>query len=79
VQIVATKFQTTSRDSGLFKTYFTWTGDERDLFFIEFPSGSGGDQVQALAKIKGVYNYTTMFGTQNSVPHLRFLAEKPEE
>jgi hypothetical protein len=79
VVIVATKFRTTSKNSGLFKTYFTWTGDERDLFYIEFPSGNGGDQVQALAKIKGVYTYTTMFGTQNSVPHLRFLAEKPEE
>jgi hypothetical protein len=79
VIIVATKFQTTSKNSGLFKTYFTWTGDERDLFYIEFPSDYGGDQVQALAKIQGVYNYTTMFGTHNSVPHLRFLAEKPED
>jgi len=79
VIIVATKFQITSKNSGLFKTYFTWTGDERDLFYIEFPSDYGGDQVQALAMIKGAYNYTTMFGTHNSVPHLRFLAEKPEE
>jgi hypothetical protein len=79
VVIVATKFQTTSRNSALFKTYFTWTGDERDLFYIEFPSDYVDDQVQALAKIKGVYNYTTMFGTHNSVPHLRFLAEIPED
>jgi hypothetical protein len=79
VMIVATKFRTTSKNSGLFKTYFTWTGDERDLFYIEFPSAYEGDQVRALAKIKGVYNYTTMFGTHNSVPHLRFLADKPEE
>jgi hypothetical protein len=79
VIIVATKFQTTSKNTGLFKTYFTWTGDERDLFYIEFPSDYGGDLVQALAKIKGAYSYTTMFGTHNSVPHLRFLAEKPEE
>jgi hypothetical protein len=79
VQIVATKFQTTSRDSALFKTYFTWTGDERDLFYIEFPSDYVGDRVQALAKIKGVYTYTTISGTHNSVPHLRFLAEIPED
>ncbi len=79
VMIVATKFQTTSRNSALFKTYFTWTGDERDLFYIEFPSDYVNDQVQALAKIKGVYNYTTMSGTRNSVPHLRFLAEIPED
>ncbi len=79
VMIVATKFQTTSRNSALFKTYFTWTGGERDLFYIEFPSDYVDDQIQALAKIKGVYNYTTMSGKHNSVPHLRFLAEMPEE
>ncbi len=79
VMIVATKFQTTSRNSALFKTYFTWTGDERDLFYIEFPSDYVNDQVQALAKIKGVYNYTTMLGARNSVPYLRFLAEMPED
>ncbi len=79
VMIVATKVQTTSKNSGLFKTYFTWTGDEHDLFYIEFPSDYGEDQVQALAKIKGVFNYTTMFGTHNSVPHLRFLAQMPED
>jgi hypothetical protein len=79
VTIVATKFQTTSRNSALFKTYFTWKGDERDLFYIEFPSDYVEDQVRALAKIKGVYNYTTMFGTHISVPHLCFLAEIPED
>lgn len=79
VMIVATKFQTTSGNSALFKTYFTWTGDERDLFYIEFPSDYVGDRVQALAKLKGVYNYTTISGTHNSVPHLRFLAEIPED
>jgi hypothetical protein len=79
VMIVATKFQTTSKKSGLFKTYFTWTGDERDLFYIEFPSDYEENQVQALAKIKGVFNYTTMFGTHNSVPHLLFLANMPED
>lgn len=79
VMIVATKFKTTSKNSGLFKTYFTWTGDERDLFYIEFPSDYEGDQVQALAKIKGVFHYTTMSGAHNSVPHLRFLAEMPED
>jgi hypothetical protein len=79
VIIVATRFQTTSKNSGLFKTYFTWTGDERDLFYIEFPSDYQGDQVHALAKIQGVYSYTTMFGTHNSVPHLRFLADIPED
>jgi hypothetical protein len=79
VIIVATRVRTISKNSGLFKTYFTWTGDERDLFYIEFPPGHGDDRVQALAKIKGVYDYTTMIGTHYSVPRLRFLAEKPEE
>jgi len=79
VVIVATKFQATSKNSGLFKTYFTWTGDEHDLFYIEFPPDHQGDQVHALAKIKGVFNYTTMFGTHNSVPHLSFLADLPED
>jgi hypothetical protein len=79
VTIVATKFQTTSGNSALFKTYFMWRGDERDLFYIEFPSDYVDDQVQALAKIKGVYTYTTMSGTHISVPHLRFLAEMPED
>jgi outer membrane protein assembly factor BamD (BamD/ComL family) len=79
VTIVATKFQTTSGNSALFKTYFTWKGDERDLFYIEFPSDYVDDQVQALAKIKGVYTYTKMSGAHVSVPHLRFLAEIPED
>lgn len=79
VVIVATKFRTISGNSGLFKTFFTWAGDERDLFYVEFPTDYQGNEVRALAKIKGVYSYTTMLGRRITVPHLRFIVEIPED
>ena len=47
------------------------------LVYIEFGKAYRGYMSQGLAQIKGEYSYTTKMGTNNSVPHLRFLAEAP--
>lgn len=71
VSIFAAQFQMTSSNAGLFKL----TADH--LVYIEFPTTYRGLISQGIAQIKGEYSYMTQMGTYNSVPHLRFLTEKP--
>lgn len=67
VEFSAATFQMTSTNTGLF--YIA----NNELAFIEFKETFRGSGVQGIAKIKGLYNYTTRSGISNQVPHLEML------
>ncbi len=63
----------TSINTGLFKIGNT------ELAYIEFKDTFRGSYVEGIAKIKGIYNYTTKMGVQNQVPHLEMLEIEKRE
>ena len=67
VEFTAVTFQMTSANTGLFKI------GNNEIVFIEFKETFRGPWVQGIAKIKGLYNYTTRAGIPNQVPHLEML------
>ena len=67
VEFSAATFQMTSNSTGLFNI------GNNELAFIEFKETFRGSGVQGIAKIKGLYNYTTRSGISNQVPHLEML------
>ena len=68
VSITASKMQVVSPNSGLFTM-------ESDIVYIEFPNTLRGVLFNGIVKIKGMFNYTTKLGLENSVPHFQFIAD----
>lgn len=73
VKITAVTFQMTFINTGLFRIGNT------ELAYIEFKDTFRGSYVEGIAKIKGVYNYTTKMGIQNQVPHFKMLKIEKRE
>lgn len=69
VEVAATSFQMTATNKGLFNI----GNYTPELLFIEFNKTFRGSYIKGIAKILGVYNYSTQIGGSNSVPHLKML------